>query len=131
MAETTEIPPCFSWISRPSSPGYPCTMIPVPTSRSPFNSPFTGKEQAESATVTHSAFLGTPENDPREEFLIQLIGATKGKGSVLVYNKAFEGARLRELQDLFPDVRAGSIISWIASLTSWSLSRRNGTIPRQ
>jgi len=60
------------------------------------------QQNSVNAPITHSAFLGEPETDPREEFLVQLIAATKGKGSVLVYNKAFECTRLKELQDLFP-----------------------------
>ena len=54
------------------------------------------------AHVTHAFFLGQPETDPREAFIKQLIGATKGSGSILVYNKAFECSRLKEIQDIFP-----------------------------
>ncbi len=60
------------------------------------------QQSTEDGPVTHLAFLGEPETDPREAFIVQLIVATKGKGSVLVYNKAFECTRLKELQDLFP-----------------------------
>ena len=59
-------------------------------------------QKAPDSDIDHYAFLGEPETDPREEFLRQLIKATKGKGSVIVYNKAFESTRLRELQELFP-----------------------------
>jgi CRISPR/Cas system-associated exonuclease Cas4 (RecB family) len=52
--------------------------------------------------LEHYAYLGKPENDPRPEFLKQLIVATKGKGCILVYNKAFEATRLKELQEDFP-----------------------------
>ncbi|QNA44307.1 DUF2779 domain-containing protein [Lacibacter sediminis] len=53
--------------------------------------------------LKHYEFLGKPEADPRKEFINQLIAATKGKGHIVVYNKAFESSRLKELQDLFPE----------------------------
>ena len=59
-------------------------------------------QKAPSSNIDHYSFLGEPEIDPREEFIKQLITATKGKGSVIVYNKAFESTRLKELQELFP-----------------------------
>ena len=59
-------------------------------------------QKSENADPLHFAFLGNPETDPRDEFIRQLIEATKGDGSILVYNKAFECTRLRELQQLFP-----------------------------
>lgn len=52
--------------------------------------------------LSHTFFLGEPETDPREEFTKQLIAATNGKGSIVVYNKAFESTRLRELQESYP-----------------------------
>jgi hypothetical protein len=52
--------------------------------------------------LEHCAYLGKSEYDPRPEFMKQLIAATKGKGCILVYNKAFEATRLKELQDDFP-----------------------------
>ena len=60
------------------------------------------QQNIENGPVVHSAFLGIPETDPREEFLTQLIKATKGKGSIVVYKKAFECTRLKELQADFP-----------------------------
>ena len=82
-------------------PGVPLYNNSRPYQQIPFQ--FSAHQQnAENGPVTHSAFLGVPETDPREEFLVQLIKATKGKGSVLVYNKAFESTRLKELQADFP-----------------------------
>jgi len=82
-------------------PGVPLYNNSSPYQQIPFQ--FSVHQQnTENGPVTHSAFLGEPEIDPREDFLVQLIKATKGMGSVLVYNKAFEGARLRELQEDFP-----------------------------
>ena len=82
-------------------PGVPLYNNSRPYQQIPFQ--FSVHQQnTENGPVTHTAFLGEPEIDSREEFLVQLIKATKGMGSVLVYNKAFEGARLRELQEDFP-----------------------------
>jgi hypothetical protein len=49
----------------------------------------------------HIDYLGHPATDPRPEFIKQLLEATKGKGTVLVYS-SFEAARLRELKQDFP-----------------------------
>jgi len=60
-------------------------------------------QNAPDSNIDHYAFLGEPVSDPREEFIRQLINATKGTGSIIVYNKAFESTRLRELQELYPE----------------------------
>ncbi len=52
--------------------------------------------------LKHVEYLGTPETDPRPEFIKQLLEATTGKGTVLAYNKTFETTRLRELKEVFP-----------------------------
>ncbi len=57
--------------------------------------------------LKHFEFLGVPEKDPRPDFIKQLINATKGKGTILVYNKAFEITRLKELQQDFPEYFSG------------------------
>jgi len=82
-------------------PGVPLYNNSSPYQQIPFQ--FSVHQQSvKNGPITHLAFLGEPETDPREEFIVQLIAVTKGKGSVLVYNKAFECTRLKELQDLFP-----------------------------
>ena len=59
--------------------------------------------QAEPGGQTeHLEYLGDPKSDPRPglvEFLAKSIGA---KGSVVVYNASFEGGRLAELAEAFP-----------------------------
>jgi hypothetical protein len=59
--------------------------------------------QAEPAgKVEHLEHLGDPKSDPRPglvEFLVRSIGP---KGSVVVYNAGFEGGRLAELAEAFP-----------------------------
>jgi len=64
-------------------------------------------QKTKDAPATHAFFLGQPETDPREEFIKQLITATKGNGTILVYNKAFECSRLKELKDIYPAYASG------------------------
>jgi len=63
------------------------------------------RQEKPGGTFQHFEYLGEPQSDPRPEFIRQLIAATKGKGTVLVYNRSFEPARLRELQNAFPEYR--------------------------
>lgn len=81
--------------------------VPLYNNSSPYQQiPFQFSVHVQQSTnneIAHYAFLAEPEKDPREEFVKQLIIATKGKGSVIVYNKAFESTRLKELQELFPN----------------------------
>ncbi len=58
-----------------------------------------------SSDVRWIDFLAETGSDPRREFVEQLLRAAGTEGSVLVYNKVFEIARLRELADLFPERR--------------------------
>lgn len=55
--------------------------------------------------LKHLEYLGEPETDPRPAFIKQLLAALGDKGSILVYNKAFEITRLRELQTLYPRLK--------------------------
>jgi hypothetical protein len=60
------------------------------------------KEQG--GACTHHEFLARPEEgDPRLPFVQQLISDMGRSGSVLVYNKAFEQTRLKELAEAFPE----------------------------
>jgi hypothetical protein len=54
------------------------------------------------AEVEHKCFLAEHGTDPRRPFLDALIQNLGRKGSVIVYNKAFENSRLDELQEAFP-----------------------------
>lgn len=51
----------------------------------------------------HFEFLAEPGIDPRKKFIENLLKVTKGKGDVLVYNKAFEITRLNEIARDFPE----------------------------
>ena len=59
-------------------------------------------QKGRTSDLLQVAFLGEPETDPRETFIKQLIKVVKGKGSIIVYNQAFESTRLRELQGILP-----------------------------
>jgi hypothetical protein len=53
--------------------------------------------------VEHYEFLADAGDDPREKFLIKLLNDTRKPGIILVYNKAFEITRLKELAADFPE----------------------------
>ena len=52
--------------------------------------------------LIHKAFLGTPPTDPRPEFINTMLAQLGSFGSIIVYNKAFESSRIRELARDFP-----------------------------
>jgi hypothetical protein len=49
------------------------------------------------APVSHFEFLGVPPEDPRPRFISELLWCISNKGSIVVYNQAFEQSRLREI----------------------------------
>ena len=51
----------------------------------------------------HFEFLYDGDSDPRKEFLYELQKVLGEKGSIVVYNKSFEIARLKELAEYFPE----------------------------
>jgi len=51
----------------------------------------------------HFEYLYDGESDPRKEFLFELQKVLGNKGSIVVYNKSFEIARLKELTEYFPE----------------------------
>ena len=71
-----------------------------------------------SGTLAHREFLGEPGLDPRRSFIEQLLVDTKQCRTILVYNQAFEVARLEELVANFPEFAAGirDIITRVADL---------------
>jgi len=54
------------------------------------------------AAPEHRKFLAEGRNDPRPEFMRQLVSAVESDGSIVVYNAAFEKGRLRECAEAFP-----------------------------
>ncbi len=55
------------------------------------------------APLEHREYLGTPPEDPRPGFIEQLIKDLGSSGSIVVYNKGFEGGRLRALAMNYPE----------------------------
>ena len=56
--------------------------------------------------MTHMEFLGNENEDPRRELSERMLNDLPGTGSIMAYNQSFEIGRIRELADLFPDLRA-------------------------
>ena len=54
------------------------------------------------AVVNHHHYLAAGPHTPQEEFIGNLVKVLGTKGSIVVYNQAFENTRLRELKDEFP-----------------------------
>jgi hypothetical protein len=73
-----------------------------PYQQIPFQYSLHYMENPESPLI-HKYFLGDGKTDPRGMLLKQLLQDTEGKGSILVYNQAFEITRLKELARDFPD----------------------------
>ncbi len=52
--------------------------------------------------LKHFQFLAEPGEDPRLKFIESLLKDVKGKADIIVYNKAFEVARLKEIARDYP-----------------------------
>jgi hypothetical protein len=52
--------------------------------------------------LKHFEFLAEPGEEPRIKFIEGLLNDAKGKGDIIVYNKAFEITRLKEIARDFP-----------------------------
>jgi hypothetical protein len=59
-------------------------------------------QKNQASKVEHHEFLADADGDPREPFLNKLLEDSKNPGIILVYNKAFEITRLKELMTDFP-----------------------------
>ncbi len=61
------------------------------------------KENA-NAELQHFSFLADAKaGDPRKYFIEQLLQHIHKEGSIIVYNRAFEATRLKELAEIFPE----------------------------
>jgi len=67
-----------------------------PYQQIPFQFSVHYKKSAESE-LKHFEFLAEPENDPRIPFIENLLDILGNEGDIIVYNKAFEIARLKEI----------------------------------
>lgn len=61
--------------------------------------------KSKDSNLEHKEFLAETGEDPRPKFIKQLLNATKGKGDIIVYNKAFEKSRMEELARDFPEFK--------------------------
>lgn len=80
-------------------------VVPRWLGTSPFQQlPFQFSLHTESrdGAVRHNAFLDTSGQSPLLGLVENLLDAIAPNGSVVVWNQGFEGARLRELSELFP-----------------------------
>jgi len=59
-------------------------------------------KKSEESELTHFEFIAEPGEDPREKFIKKLLEDTSAKGDIIVYNKAFEITRLKEIAKDFP-----------------------------
>ena len=73
-----------------------------PYQQIPFQYSIHYKETGESE-LKHLEFLAEPGEDPREKFIIKLLEDTSAEGDIIVYNKAFEITRLKEMANDFPE----------------------------
>ena len=72
----------------------------------------------EKGRISHAEFLGVPGTDPRPAFIRKLLDDTGACRTIIVYNQAFEVARLREMAGDFPKFADGiaSVIERIVDL---------------
>ena len=75
-------------------------------------------QQTKDGPVEHYAFLGTPPDDPRPEFIQSLLTRLGESGGIIVWNKAFENTRLRDIARDFPEYAASidSLFARVADL---------------
>lgn len=81
--------------------------VPIWAGTSPYKQlPFQWSCHIEQAdgSITHEEFLDITGNDPRRAFAESLIKALGTEGPIIVYNAPFEGSRMKELADAFPDL---------------------------
>ena len=74
--------------------------------------------------LSHHEFLGEPGLDPRRLFIEKLLVDARTCRTILVYNQAFEVARLQEMTDNFPEF-AGEIEAIIARIVDLMAPFRN------
>lgn len=82
-------------------PAVPLFNNSKPYQQIPFQYSFHLKEKKDSV-LKHFEFLAEPGEDPRVKFIESLLKVIKGNGDIMVYNKAFEITRLKEIARDFP-----------------------------
>jgi CRISPR/Cas system-associated exonuclease Cas4 (RecB family) len=62
-------------------------------------------------TAKHHEFLASGDDDPRLEFMNDLIANLGSSGSIIVYNQSFEISRLREVAETFPGFKTWAMVA--------------------
>ena len=78
----------------------------------------------EKGRLSHAEFLGAPGTDPRPAFMRKLLHDTAYCRTIIVYNQAFEAARLREMASDFPEFSDG-IAALVERLVDLMIPFRN------
>ena len=81
--------------------------VPIWAGTSPYKQiPFQWSCHIEHAdgSLTHKEFLDISGDDPRRAFAECLIETLDNAGPIIVYNAPFEGSRMKELAEAFPDL---------------------------
>jgi len=75
-------------------------------------------QKSKRSELEHKEFLAETDSDPRISFIENLIKDTKSKGQIIVFNKAFEITRLKEIAGDFAKYERGvySIIERVVDL---------------
>ncbi len=60
----------------------------------------------ENGNLEHHEFIHTEDSDPREPFIQSLLEVLGDSGSIVVYSASFEGGRLKEIAEAFPQYQA-------------------------
>jgi hypothetical protein len=63
---------------------------------------FSCHTESSAGTIRHDAFLDVSGRSPLQGFVESLLSVVAGAEAVVVWNKGFEGTRLRELAERFP-----------------------------
>jgi hypothetical protein len=82
------------------------TAIPIydnlsPHQQIPFQ--FSLHKLSKEGKTEHFSFIAEGSEDPRKEFLKELLKVMGKKGSVVIYNQSFEQGRMEELKEIFKD----------------------------
>lgn len=81
--------------------------VPIWAGTSPYNQiPFQWSCHIEQTdgSLSHEEFLDATGNDSRRGFAESLINTLGTEGPIIVYNAPFEGSRMKELAEAFPDL---------------------------
>jgi hypothetical protein len=65
------------------------------------------RQLSDGSQLEHHHYLAESDDDPCPQFVERLIASLGTKGSIIVYNKTFENARLNELKDDFLEYASG------------------------